>query len=205
MTNKPHIAIIADDVFAGIGLKTFLEEIISFAQIDYFQSVESALEFSEINTIYHYFISAELWISCSKTLAPFKRLIIVFGKTELQKDLPDDIHFISSDSSREKVAKSLLRLQDMAHHQFQHYPQNVSKQLKAEEQKQRAMLSDREIKIIKMIASGKNSKEIAKMLHISAATVYTHRQHIMEKLNAHSAMKVVHFAINQGYIDMDKL
>ncbi|HAE23732.1 MAG TPA: hypothetical protein DCG33_00180 [Prevotellaceae bacterium] len=205
MSGQPHIAIVTEDVFSGLGLKGMLEEFISFAQIDFFQNMDSAMEASQRNTYYHYFVSYDIWTDNTKLLVPFKRLVFVFGNKEQQKKLAPDIHFIASDTSQEDIAKSLLHLHEMAHHHFQHYPQNVTKQLEEEDTRQKNTLSEREIKIITLIAKGKSSKEIAKALHISASTVYTHRQHIMEKLNAHSAMKVVNFAINQGYIDINNL
>ena len=183
MSGQPHIAIVTEDVFSGLGLKGMLEEFISFAQIDFFQNMDSAMEASQRNTYYHYFVSYDIWTDNTKLLAPFKRLVFVFGNKEQQKKLAPDIHFIASDTSQEDIAKSLLHLHA----------------------RQKNTLSEREIKIITLIAKGKSSKEIAKALHISASTVYTHRQHIMEKLNAHSAMKVVNFAINQGYIDINNL
>jgi|GEM_PF-1535569 len=205
MSGQPRIAIITEDIFSGLGLKGMLEEFISFAQIDFFQDMDSAIEASQHNTYYHYFVSCNIWTSNIKLLAPFKRLVFVFGNKNQQKNLTPDIHFIASDTSHDYIAKSLLQLHEMAHHHFQHYPQNVIKQLEKEENTAKNTLTEREIKIITLIAKGKSSKEIAKILHISTSTVYTHRQHIMEKLNAHSAMKVVHFAINQGYIDINNL
>lgn len=46
------------------------------------------------------------------------------------------------------------------------------------------ILSDREMEILRLIAQGKLSKEIVDILHISVATVNTHRQHILQHLNA---------------------
>ncbi len=45
------------------------------------------------------------------------------------------------------------------------------------------ILSDREFQVFRMIASGKSIKTIANGLAISAATVSTHRAHILEKMN----------------------
>ncbi len=45
-------------------------------------------------------------------------------------------------------------------------------------------LSDREMKILKCIAEGKNTNEIAEELCISVNTVETHRRHINEKLDS---------------------
>jgi DNA-binding NarL/FixJ family response regulator len=56
-------------------------------------------------------------------------------------------------------------------------------------------LSDRELEILELIGKGRDVREIAKALHISAKTVETHRAHIKEKLNLPNARQVSRFAI----------
>jgi len=59
-------------------------------------------------------------------------------------------------------------------------------------------LSAREREVLQLLAEGNSSSEIARRLHISARTVDTHRQHIMEKLDIHSIAGLTRFAIRQG-------
>jgi two-component system, NarL family, invasion response regulator UvrY len=47
-----------------------------------------------------------------------------------------------------------------------------------------AALTKREIEICMQLADGRSVAEIADTLHLSEKTVYTHRQHIMDKLDA---------------------
>ena len=61
-------------------------------------------------------------------------------------------------------------------------------------------LTLREREILKMIAEGKSSKEIAGDLFISVFTVNNHRASIMEKLNLNKATDLVKYAIRKGYI-----
>jgi len=61
-------------------------------------------------------------------------------------------------------------------------------------------LSDREREIFQLIADGKVNKEIAGTLGISLSTVETHRAHIMEKLNVHSAAEIVLYAVRRGIV-----
>jgi DNA-binding NarL/FixJ family response regulator len=56
-------------------------------------------------------------------------------------------------------------------------------------------LSDRELEILELIGKGRDVREIAKALHISAKTVETHRAHIKEKLNLKNARQVTRFAV----------
>ncbi len=55
-------------------------------------------------------------------------------------------------------------------------------------------LSDRELEILELIGKGRDVREIARALHISAKTVETHRAHIKEKLNLKNARQVVRYA-----------
>ena len=61
-------------------------------------------------------------------------------------------------------------------------------------------LTTREREIVKLIAEGKSSKEIADLLFISARTVDNHRAKIMEKLNVKKATDLVKYAIQKGYV-----
>jgi DNA-binding NarL/FixJ family response regulator len=61
-------------------------------------------------------------------------------------------------------------------------------------------LTTREREVVKLIAEGKSSKEIADLLFISARTVDNHRANIMEKLNLKKTADLVKYAIQKGYI-----
>jgi DNA-binding NarL/FixJ family response regulator len=61
-------------------------------------------------------------------------------------------------------------------------------------------LTPREREILKLVAEGKSSKEIAALLFISVFTVNNHRASIMEKLNLKKATDLVKYAIRKGYI-----
>ena len=57
-------------------------------------------------------------------------------------------------------------------------------------------LSDREFEILKFIASGKTTNNIAKDLVISPKTVSTYRHRIMEKLNMKTNSDLIHYVID---------
>jgi DNA-binding NarL/FixJ family response regulator len=60
-------------------------------------------------------------------------------------------------------------------------------------------LSFREKEVLKLIAEGKTSKEIAFLLSISIRTVHHHRDNIMNKLNIRNIADLVKYAIQKGY------
>ncbi len=60
-------------------------------------------------------------------------------------------------------------------------------------------LSDRELDVLRAIASGQANKEIANALHISVATTRNHVQHILKKLDVHSKLEAVALAFRNGW------
>jgi len=64
-------------------------------------------------------------------------------------------------------------------------------------------LSPRQREILKLVADGLNTKEIARHLSISAKTVETHRAQLMERLNIHDVVGLVRFAIKMGLVDVE--
>jgi DNA-binding NarL/FixJ family response regulator len=61
-------------------------------------------------------------------------------------------------------------------------------------------LTPREREVLKLIAEGKSSKEIAQLLFISVPTANNHRANIMGKLGLNKATDLVKYAIRKGYV-----
>ncbi|WP_022666997.1 response regulator [Desulfospira joergensenii] len=59
-------------------------------------------------------------------------------------------------------------------------------------------VTPREREVLKLVAEGYTSKEIAQMLCISPKTVERHRSNIMGKLDLHNVSELTSFAIDQG-------
>lgn len=64
-------------------------------------------------------------------------------------------------------------------------------------------LSDREQEILKMVALGHTSAEIAEQLSLSAKTIETYRARGMEKLGLRTRAALVRFALQKGLIQRD--
>lgn len=62
-------------------------------------------------------------------------------------------------------------------------------------------LTPREREIIQLVAAGKASKEIAKILDIKTKTVEAHRANIMNKLDLHSVSELVRYAIRNKIVE----
>jgi len=62
-------------------------------------------------------------------------------------------------------------------------------------------LSDREIEVLRMIASGKAISQIADELHLSATTVSTYRARILEKMGLTTNAELIRYALDHSLID----
>lgn len=63
-------------------------------------------------------------------------------------------------------------------------------------------LTRRETTVLKLLAEGRNNKEIAKVLGISVRTVETHRQNIKSKLDIHTAAGLTRYAIEHDLVQL---
>lgn len=61
-------------------------------------------------------------------------------------------------------------------------------------------LSKREREVIKLIALGRSSKEIGRIMGISPRTVDTYRKRLMDKLDLHTLADVVRYAVRTGMV-----
>jgi len=61
-------------------------------------------------------------------------------------------------------------------------------------------LTPREIEVLTYIAEGCTNREIADLLCLSVKTVDRHRENILQKLNLHSRVELVRYAIEKGLI-----
>jgi DNA-binding NarL/FixJ family response regulator len=66
----------------------------------------------------------------------------------------------------------------------------------------RALLSPREGEVLKLVAGGMSTKEVAHRLQISPKTADAHRQAIMRKLDIHDVAGLVRYALREGYIEL---
>jgi DNA-binding NarL/FixJ family response regulator len=64
----------------------------------------------------------------------------------------------------------------------------------------RPKLTSREVEVLQMAASGMRNKEIAYELGISEATVSTHIQHVLTRLNVSDRTQAVTVALRRGFI-----
>lgn len=62
-------------------------------------------------------------------------------------------------------------------------------------------LTPRELEVVKLIAEGSSSKQIAELLVISEKTVERHRANILEKLGMRDRVELTRYAIRRGLVE----
>ena len=65
----------------------------------------------------------------------------------------------------------------------------------------RDALSPREREVLRLIAEGKSTKEVASVLGISVKTADSHRTRLMEKLDIHEVAGLTRYAIREGLVE----
>jgi DNA-binding NarL/FixJ family response regulator len=63
-------------------------------------------------------------------------------------------------------------------------------------------LTERELEVLRLVAKGMNNREIARQLYISENTVKNHVRNILEKLQLHSRMEAVMYAVREKLLDL---
>jgi DNA-binding NarL/FixJ family response regulator len=61
-------------------------------------------------------------------------------------------------------------------------------------------LTSREKETLQLVAEGKTNKEIATILNLSPHTIETHRTNLMQKLNLHSLVELVIYAVRRRLV-----
>ena len=63
-------------------------------------------------------------------------------------------------------------------------------------------LTRRQLEVLKLVAEGRRTREIAKQLRLSEKTVESHRGEVMKRLGLHDVVSLVHYAVRVGLISM---
>jgi DNA-binding NarL/FixJ family response regulator len=66
-----------------------------------------------------------------------------------------------------------------------------------------ATLSPRQREVLRLIAEGRTTKQIAQLLEISVKTVETHRAQLMDRLDIRDVASLVRYAITVGLIEVE--
>jgi len=96
-----------------------------------------------------------------------------------------------------------VALQSVSRHNTRYLSQRTLEVILSQQQEEEKpdLLTATEVEIVKAIAQGKTTKEIAAERFLSVHTVTTHRKNIFRKLGINTAHEAVRYALRAGLVD----
>jgi len=110
-----------------------------------------------------------------------------------EEDVADAIRSVWSGQSRISPAMASKLLNEF---------QAMSKRAEEREAVHTPRLTEREMEVLTLVAKGMNNRDIAKELFISENTVKNHVRNILEKLQLHSRMEAVVYAVREKLLEI---
>jgi two-component system response regulator NreC len=112
------------------------------------------------------------------------------SKTSASSELTSAIRYVHRGESYLSPSVAKLMVEDYQH--------GAAMQAESDPYEQ---LTDRERDVLKLVAEGYTTREIANILVISPKTVEGHKSSLMAKLNVHNRIELVKYALRRGLID----
>ena len=213
MTNKtnqkPSLLIIEDHKIVALGLKTLIRTKDNLGVVDFSTTAKDALKMATAHPYDLYIIDVELpdmsgidLMKSLKVLSPDSYFIfhtihyeswILF---QIINNGANSIVLKDDDPNELSTAiDNVLKGENYFSNRYQEYCQQIE---------DKVPLTERQIEILRLIADGVTTKDIAETLFVSQNTIEFHRKHIMHKLNASNMAQLVKEGIAKGYINVKK-
>ena len=110
--------------------------------------------------------------------------------------------YITKESAPKELVKAIRKVVRGGTYVSEHLAEMLAYGLHSKDAKPiHETLSNREYQIMLLIAKGESIKGIACGLSISAGTVYTHRERILEKMRMRTNVEIAHYAVLNGLVD----
>lgn len=133
------------------------------------------------------------WILISEDLTPqFLRSIVY---------LSNQFSIVFKDGTLKDVRDALEAVSHHNRHISQRVLESILNQQQQEQEEQPSILTETETEIVRAIAQGKTTKEIANERFSSIHTITTHRKNIFRKLGVNTAHEVIKYALRAGLVD----
>jgi DNA-binding NarL/FixJ family response regulator len=132
---------------------------------------------------------------------PHTRILAVTTLTDpdtINRIMEAGIHgYVEKDVEIDLLEKAMVRVASGGHFKTNRANEAISYLDKSPDSYTK-FLSSREQEVLRLVAKGKTSKEVAGQLEISQRTVENHRYNIMKRLDLHSSADLIRYAIEQG-------
>ncbi len=193
----PMIAVVDPNTLAVMGMRQMLQDVMPIMTVEAFGTFDDLL-MHDPDRFVHYFVAQSVVVEHRPFFLERRHKTIV---TTLSMDPQTQLasfHNLCVSQPEEGLVKDLLHLEQAAHAGGRNLP--PMPRVPGDR-----VLSDRETEVLSLIAQGRLNKEIADQLHISLATVITHRRNIQEKLGMKSVSALTIYAVMRGYVDVNKI
>ncbi len=111
--------------------------------------------------------------------------------------------FLPKDAASEELIEALQTVSKGGVYFGKGISFEVLKRLRQDRPDPHDTLTKRECQVLRLIAEGKTSRQIAEGFGVALKTVDTHRSRLMHKLNIHDQTALVKYAIRRGIITAD--
>ena len=112
--------------------------------------------------------------------------------------------YLNKNASAEELLQALEAARDGEHYLHPSIAGSVVDMLRGSEALSNPLdvLSERQREVLKLLAEGSTTRQIAEKLSVSAKTVETHRAQLMERLDVRTIPDLVRFAIRHGLVEL---
>ena len=133
------------------------------------------------------------WILFSDELAPQFVRRVVYSSHQFS--------VVLKDSSVSELRQAIIMVGQHNRYLSQRAMETIIAQQQEEKQMSNYVLTQTETEIVRAIAQGKTTKEIAAERYLSVHTVTTHRKNIFRKLGINTAHEATKYALRAGLVD----
>lgn len=204
-TEQSRLLIIDDHEIVALGLKTLLASERALGTVDCVATARQAMELTVAHPYDLYIVDVELpdmtgieLVKSLRTLSPDSAFIFHTIHDELwtlQKMVNSGANaIVMKDDDPSEMQQAIASVLDGGTYFSSHFRDCC------EEMERHQTLSEREIDILRLIAEGLQTKDIAERLFVSPNTVEFHRKRIMRKLAVTNMAQLVKEGIAKGYI-----
>jgi len=109
--------------------------------------------------------------------------------------------YISKASSRDELRDAVLKVIKGGRYVSPSMAERLVFDLSSSEKLPHEQLSDRELEVLCLIASGRTVGEIAASLTLSDKTISTYRRRILDKMQLSTNAELTHYAIKNGLVE----
>jgi two-component system invasion response regulator UvrY len=110
--------------------------------------------------------------------------------------------YITKNSATEELIKAVQKLLEGGRYVSPALAEHLATTLTSEAGRPlHEALSDRELQVLRMLASGMSVKEIGFELNLSEKTISTYRTRVLEKMNMRTAAQLMRYAIRTDLVD----